>query len=515
MASSRHLEIEHKYDVSVDAVIPDLSGIEGIERIGEPTEHVLVASYFDTADLDLARHHVTLRRRRGGSDEGWHLKIETGADHREEHQLPLGRSASRVPAAFIDPVRWIVRDRTLGAVARVRTTRIEWPLLDAAGRTLALLSDDTVTGERLPHTDPGRGETVQHWREWELELVGAKRDLLAGVGQALTRAGATPSPHSSKLARTLGHHLSGSPPLSRPKHLRKATTAELLQAYVAEQLSKLGLADRGVRAGEERAVHKMRIAARRIRSALTTYSPVLDGDSVDGVREDLRWLGQVLGEARDAQVLRGRLLERLATQRPQDIVGPVAQQIDAAFHAAYTSGRQAALRALKSERYFRLLDTLEAFLEDLPSTPRGQLPARKVVPGLLARDAKRLHRAARAVRRASEADARDHALHEVRKKAKRLRYAADSATALHGDRAKKLTARARAIQESLGSHQDSVVARSHLTKLAHTARANHEDGFTYGRLHALEEQAAHHAESQYEHAIAKLPQRRLDHWLRH
>jgi len=166
MASSRHLEIEHKYDVSVDAVIPDLSGIEGIERIGEPTEHVLVASYFDTADLDLARHHVTLRRRRGGSDEGWHLKIETGADHREEHQLPLGRSASRVPAAFIDPVRWIVRDRALGAVARVRTTRIEWPLLDAASRTLALLSDDTVTGERLPHTDPGRGETVQHWRAW-------------------------------------------------------------------------------------------------------------------------------------------------------------------------------------------------------------------------------------------------------------------------------------------------------------------------------------------------------------
>jgi len=192
-----------------------------------------------------------------------------------------------------------------------------------------------------------------------------------------------------------------------------------------------------VRAGEERAVHKMRIAARRIRSALTTYSPVLDGDSVDGIREDLRWLGQVLGEARDAQVLRGRLLERLATQRPQDIVGPVAQQIDATFHAAYTSGRQAALRALKSERYFRLLDTLEAFLEDLPSTPRGKLPARKVVPGLLARDAKRLHRAARAVRRASEADARDHALHEVRKKAKRLRYAADSATVLHGDRAKR------------------------------------------------------------------------------
>jgi len=105
--------------------------------------------------------------------------------------------------------------------------------------------------------------------------------------------------------------------------------------------------------------------------------------------------------------------------------------------------------------------------------------------------------------------------HEVRKKAKRLRYAADSATVLHGDRAKKLTARARAIQESLGSHQDSVVARAHLTKLAHTARTNHEDGFTYGRLHALEEQASHHAESQYEHAIAKLTQRRLDRWLRH
>ena len=515
MASSPHLEIERKYDVSIDAVVPDLSGIGGVERVGEPKEHALVASYFDTADLDLAKHHITLRRRGGGTDEGWHLKIETAADQREEHQLPLGRSAGRVPVALIDRVRWIVRDRALAVVARVSTARIEWPLLDATGETLALLSDDTVTGERPPQADTGREGTVQQWREWEVELVGAKRNLLAGVGEALTSAGATPSAHSSKLARTLGDPASGKPPLWTPKHLKNATAAELLKAYVAKHLGRLEAQDRGVRADEQGAVHKMRIAARRIRSALTTYSPVLDGDSTDGIREDLRWLGRVLGEARDAQVLHGSLLEWLAAQRPEDIVGPVAERIDATFDAAYTSGRQDALRALKSKRYFRLLDNLEALLEDPPSAPEGQDLGRKVVPGLLARDAKRLHRAARAVRRASEADARDHALHEVRKKAKRLRYAADSATALHGDRAKKLTARARAIQESLGSHQDSVVARSHLTKLAHTARANHEDGFTYGRLHALEEQAAHHAESQYEHAIAKLPQRRLDHWLRH
>ena len=91
--------------------------------------------YFDTADLRLARAGITLRRRKGGSDAGWHLKLPVAADSRDELRVPLGRARRTPPAELTALTRVYTRGATLLPVVRLRTRRRRWPLADGtAGR---------------------------------------------------------------------------------------------------------------------------------------------------------------------------------------------------------------------------------------------------------------------------------------------------------------------------------------------------------------------------------------------
>jgi CHAD domain-containing protein len=270
------------------------------------------------------------------------------------------------------------------------------------------------------------------------------------------------------------------------EQLRDASAAVVLRHRLADQLDALHEQGRRVQGQEDGSVHAMRIAARRLRSALTTFGPVLEGEAPDAVREELRWLGQELSPARDAQVLRERLLAMLEAQPAELVLGPVASRIDDGLRDAERRGRERALRALEDERSVRLLETLDVLGLEPPLAGRAQEPARDVLPGLLRRDLDRLRRAVEAAER-SEGRERDLALHEARKKAKRLRYAAETAAPVLGKRADKLVRRATAIQRALGEHQDSVVSRALLREYGARARGEAENGFTFGRLHALEE----------------------------
>ncbi|MEP6797615.1 MAG: CYTH and CHAD domain-containing protein, partial [Lapillicoccus sp.] len=364
-SGSTQPEIERKYDVPAGTPLPDMADVEGV-RVGPSVEHLLEATYFDTADLALARARITLRRRTGGDDAGWHLKTMTSAaDERAERRLPLGRAVRTVPRPLRDLIQAVVRGRDLVAVVRLSTVRVESPLLAPGGETLAHVCDDSVTAEVL-----GGGGTTS-WREWEVELADGDRRLLEAVDGAMTRAGAHLADSPSKLARALGDRLPPQPTATTPSTLQKAATSELLQDHLARHLARLVDQDRDVRLGAPGGVHKMRISARRLRSALTTYAPLLEEGSVEEIRSDLRWLGQVLGEARDAQVLGARLRGLLATQRANDIVGPILARVDATFSAAYAAGRVTAVEALDSTRYFRLLDALDAVVADLPATPEA------------------------------------------------------------------------------------------------------------------------------------------------
>jgi CHAD domain-containing protein len=232
------------------------------------------------------------------------------------------------------------------------------------------------------------------------------------------------------------------------------------------------------------------VATRRLRSSLATHRRLFDVDRTTALREELRLLGGLLGEARDAEVMHERLRAMVGEEPPDLVLGPVAQRLDVDLGTTYKSAHGKVLRALEQKRYFRLLDSLDEFLADPPLAEEAQGPAAKVIPKSVRRDLKRVRRAVKEAKRARGTEAADPALHEARKTAKRLRYACETAVPAFGKRALKLEQSAHGIQQVLGDHQDSFVARQLLRKAGVEAFGQHENGFSYGRLHALEEARA-------------------------
>lgn len=291
--------------------------------------------------------------------------------------------------------------------------------------------------------------------------------------------------------------------------------ADLLRAYGCAQLDRIRAEDERLRAGDQEGVHQLRVATRRLRSALATYRPVLVPGSTDALRAELKWLGGVLAPARDAQVLRQRL-DRLVRAQPVELVlGPVGRRIDDTLSHDFLEAREAALEALDGERYHRLLADLEAFLAEPPVADPDVTGSSSsaAVAGLLHKDLKRVRKRHAAALDAVGPDERGAALHEVRKATKRLRYAAESAQPVHGTRAAKLAKRSQALASLLGGHQDSVVARRALRTLGVQAHLAGENGFTFGRLHAMEEAEAARLERRYPKAYGALPSGKLRSWL--
>src|SRR5689334_3578255 len=200
MGGSRHREVERKYVVDDRAAVPVDDAPSGSRWTG-PQEVRLEAVYFDTADLDLLRRGVTLRRRTGHEDAGWHVKVPRSAGGRTELRHPLGRATRSVPATVLEPVRAIVRDRVLLPVATVATRRPACALVSGA-ELVATLCDDNESAQSLR---PDGGASA--WREWELEVaedVADPRAVLRAVQPSLKAAGARRSREPSKVHRALG-----------------------------------------------------------------------------------------------------------------------------------------------------------------------------------------------------------------------------------------------------------------------------------------------------------------------
>jgi CHAD domain-containing protein len=483
-ANSRYLEVERKFEVFESTVRPSFEGLSSVARVERSPSQKLDAVYFDTPAHDLAAHRVTLRRRTGGSDAGWHVKLPAGPDARTEVRVPLGGdTGDTVPDELLDIVLAIVRDRPVRPVARISTTRTVDMLYAPDGTAVAEFCDDDVVAQAQ-----GDEEPEQRWREWELELAeGADRDLLDRLTNRLLDAGAVPAGHGSKLARVLegaeSHEVDAVEPAADPVH-----------RAVAEQAEQLVVWDRAVRADTYDSVHQMRVTTRKIRSLLQASEDAFGISDDAWVLDELRQLAAVLGVARDAEVLAERY-EKALDELPGELVrGPVRERLVEGAKKHYKSGLRRSLIAMRSERYFRLLDALEGLVATQPApTEPGAEPAPLTIDSAY----KRVRKAAKAAAEAADAE-KDEALHRIRKGAKRLRYTA----AATGD--SKVSDRAKTIQTLLGDHQDSVVSRTHLSHQAEAAHAAGEDTFTYGLLYQLEDDLAQRSRDQLDDALKKL-----------
>jgi hypothetical protein len=207
---SEFLEIEQKFDVDTEFERPSFGSLAGVSAAA-PVLHHLSATYFDTADGRLAASKITLRRRTGGTDEGWHLKLPAGSGARREVHAPLGTAERQVPQVLAARVAEVTCGQPLSPIATLDTERTVVTLHGDAGRVVAEVADDLVTGRRLPaggEPEPGGTEgrppgRELRWREIEVEVPAADPALQRAAADVLLAAGARPAGHGSKLARVL------------------------------------------------------------------------------------------------------------------------------------------------------------------------------------------------------------------------------------------------------------------------------------------------------------------------
>lgn len=519
-----HREIEIKLEVDPGVAIPDLSGLPGVAAVELLPAFELEAVYVDTPDLRLARSRITLRRRTGGPDAGWHLKLPVSADERTELQVPFDEAAGAtadgatsdgaapgdVPAELVNAVRVRVREAALGPVAVLRTRRTVRNLRDAAGKILAEVADDVVTSRA-----PAGGEVhLDSWREWEVELVEGDRALLAAARELLRGAGAVTPAASSKLARALGPRLAAPPAAKGARVLDPGSAGAVLTEYLRAQRDALLGQDPRVRRDAPDSVHQMRVATRRLRSALATYRTLLVREHGEAVRVELGWIAALLGEARDAEVGRERFAELIAAEPADLVLGAVAQRLDSGRAQAYRSAHARVLEALDSDRYFRLLDSLDALVDRPPLTRPSREKAAKVLPGLVRRDWDRLAHAYQAAWLVPAGPLREQLLHEARKAAKRARYAGEVVTATVGRPALRFARATKKLADLLGHHHDSAELRAVLVAEGAQADLDGESAFTYGRLHALEQAHADRIEEQLPALWESVSARRRRRWMR-
>ena len=509
------LETEKKYDVDPGAALPALQGISGVGRVGEPSEAVLEAAYFDTDDFALAARRITLRRRTGGPDAGWHLKLapdlkaasEEGGDsvaQRQEIQAPLGQ-ADVVPHQLLVHLHAYLRGAAVAPAAKLKTRRTTHPLYGDDGVHLADFADDRVESQAL-----GSG-LKQEWREWELELVHGSADLFPSAEACFAAAGARPASHESKLGRALGDawperrdavpgaEAGGSAGAKQPDSKsagKKGPASDVVTAYLGAQIAQLMRIDPAVRLEEPDAVHQMRSATRRLRSALAVYRKLFGDAAVRRLRDELKWLGRILGAPRDAEVTRERVLASVDTLPPEQ-TDAVKDVVERELGDRFTAGYRRVQEVLVSDRYYRLLDDLEEFRDNPPVLPAAAAPAGQVTGKRIRRTVRRFRRSTKAARQDKAGPAHDAALHQVRKDAKRLRHAAESVIPLHGKRATKLADAAHRQQKILGDHHDSVMARTLLGKLARGPQQSEHLSAAYARLLRKEEKAAARTEAKY------------------
>lgn len=478
---TRQVEIETKLELDPDTPLPALTkrkrlAAVGVTAVAEPITHHLDAVYYDTERLDLLRSKITLRRRTGGSDAGWHLKLPAVDGARTEIGLPLSAGdGATVPEEIGDLVLGAARGRPLGPVGRVVNDRTVRHLLDATGAVLIEVADDHVTGISLSQ------DRTRRWREVEAEIVDGTREQLAATVDVLLSGGARPAASPSKLARALDYR--------RSEPRRDRCAGDVVVGYVIRQTELLITADRAVREGSPTAALDARTVCRRIASVLTVFAPLFDGAGLPGLRDSLRAASATFDGARDVQSARQRLVDQLA-EEPAPYRDRARTRLEQACAARLTRATVRAEQFLTGPDYLAMLRSLDDLVTAPPLAKRAQRPATRELAALVGAGWRRLAELAEA---ALADPARTSPLQDVGDWATTMRYAAESTVGPLGPDAAVLAAALEELQEAVEEHLDAQRAADLLASLAIEGDTDGVAGFIFGRLHAVEQNLAHAA----------------------
>jgi CHAD domain-containing protein len=413
------MERELKLDAPAGFRLDDLGG-----EVIVPKQ--LTSIYYDTPERRLFESDITLRRRIDDGRAVWQLKLPR-ADGRLE--LEVADGGDDAPESFVSLLRNVVGGEPLEPFATLHTNR--------SGRRVDGV-EVTLDETRVAAEDP----QVESFTEIEAELVHGNGRKLQRVGKRLEKLGARPAAYRTKVERAL----LAPGPREKPGPLR-----ERPRRLLAEQLAELRRHEPGARLGDDpEDVHKMRVAVRRLRSMLRRA----DAPTARRLRDELGWIGDALGDVRDADVLSAHLRDEAASMSGGD--GAKIGELLRPLHRQRRDAHAALTADLESERYGRLLSSLEAAVDD----PAFDLPR------------KALRRAARKEFRSAvkggelTPKASAPAIHKRRIRVKRARYLAELGEPIRPKQLAKLTAASERLQDVLGEHQDAVVARRKLRELA-------------------------------------------------
>ena len=421
--------------------------------------------YWDTAHWLVWRAGFACRVRRRGEAAELTLKGLTGGDEHMRRRVELNETIEPIDAlaglagAVAAPageagrlLRTLAGSHPLDCVAAFTTHRTRFTLADGDGPLGEIALDRTTVGE-------GRG--AHELRRVEVEV---EEDTLERARPFVTAlhegAGLHPAP-TGKLAAALS--TTGASPGWEPRPLgpmtvdRLSSLGEVAYASLRRNLLRLVEHEPVARLGEDiEGVHQMRVATRRLRSAVDTFGDILPPALVEQ-RGDLRWLGRCLGDERDLDVQR----ERFALAAP--LIGrKAADAINAILDERQARARKAVLKDLDSKRYVAMTEEMSDLLRAGPLPGLGEGPALEAALPLIEasrRDARRLGSTIRAT-------SPDTDYHALRLKVRDLRYVSEFFSPLGGEPAEAYIRQVTRLQTLLGDHQDAAIAAELYTGLA-------------------------------------------------
>jgi CHAD domain-containing protein len=303
------------------------------------------------------------------------------------------------------------------------------------------------------------------------------------------------------------------PPIAGTQPARSSSAGVVVLAYLRLQVHALRSLEPMVRADVPDAVHQMRVATRRLRATLRSFGTVVPRPDTERVAEDLTWVGELLGAARDGEVLPAHLQASLRPLPVELLIGPVPARIQGYFAPRRAAARAELLEAFGSPRYLRLRAELDLLAAGPLTGPQAAAPARDVLPAAVRRAYRQAARRMRRARHTPPGPARDGAWHEARKSARRARYAAEAASLAAGARARRFARQMKKVQSVLGDHQDTVLARQAARDLGIAAHLAGENAFTYGLLDGYERQRSERLQADAGAIWKRASRRRHRRWM--